>query len=490
MADTHALSGLSTDKLTEYVRLKEALMGIERKDECRENFLSFVKNVWPDFIMGKHHQIYAEKLQQIADGTLKRLIVNMPPRHTKSEFASYLFPSFMIGRNPKLKIIQTTHTADLSVRFGRKVRNLVDTREYNSIFPEVLMRSDSKASGRWDTDKGGEYYAAGIGGAISGRGANLLIIDDPHSEQHAMSSTALDAAYEWYISGPRQRLQPGGSIVVVMTRWGSRDLTSRLLKDQRNDKADQWDVVEFPAIFPETNNPLWPEYWEIDELEKVKASLTAAAWSAQWMQNPSAEESAILKRDYWRIWEREKPPECDYILQSYDTAFSKKAKADYSACTTWGIFNHPDEGQGIILLDSWKDRLDFPELKKRAYDDFKHWEPDMILIEAKASGTPLTHELRKIGLPVANFTPSRGNDKMTRAHAAAAVFESGLVWAPEARFAEELIEECAAFPGGESDDLVDSTTQAILRFRQGGFIRPESDYEIGDAPWREARSYY
>lgn len=341
MADTHALSGLSTDKLTEYVRLKEALMGIERKDECRENFLSFVKNVWPDFIMGKHHQIYAEKLQQIADGTLKRLIVNMPPRHTKSEFASYLFPSFMIGRNPKLKIIQTTHTADLSVRFGRKVRNLVDTREYNSIFPEVLMRSDSKASGRWDTDKGGEYYAAGIGGAISGRGADLLIIDDPHSEQHAMSSTALDAAYEWYISGPRQRLQPGGSIVVVMTRWGSRDLTSRLLKDQRNDKADQWDVVEFPAIFPETNNPLWPEYWEIDELEKVKASLTAAAWSAQWMQNPSAEESAVLKRDYWRIWEKDDPPECDYILQSYDTAFSKNPKLTTA---------HVRHGESLLIL--------------------------------------------------------------------------------------------------------------------------------------------
>jgi len=263
------LSGLSPDKLTEYVRLKEALVQLENKDQCREDFMSFVKTVWPDFVMGKHHQIYAEKLQRIADGSLRRLIVNMPPRHTKSEFASYLFPAFMIGRNPKLKIIQTTHTADLSVRFGRKVRNLVDTSEYRAIFPEVHMRSDSKASGRWDTDAGGEYYAAGIGGAISGRGANLLIIDDPHSEQDAMSATALDAAYEWYISGPRQRLQPGGAIVLVMTRWGNRDLTSRLLKDQSNEKADQWEVVEFPAIFPETNNPLWPEFWNLEELEKV-----------------------------------------------------------------------------------------------------------------------------------------------------------------------------------------------------------------------------
>jgi predicted phage terminase large subunit-like protein len=352
------------------------------------------------------------------------------------------------------------------------------------------MRSDSKASGRWDTDAGGEYYAAGIGGAISGRGANLLIIDDPHSEQDAMSATALDAAYDWYISGPRQRLQPGGAIVLVMTRWGNRDLTSRLLKDQSNEKADQWEVVEFPAIFPETNNPLWPEFWNLEELEKVKASLTVSAWSAQWMQNPSAEESAILKREYWRIWEKKKPPECNYILQSYDTAFSKKAKADYSACTTWGVFTDQDEGQGIILLDSWKERLDFPELKKRAYDEYNYWNPDMILIEAKAAGTPLTHELRKIGLPVSNFTPSRGNDKITRAHGAAAVFESGLVWAPEDRFAQELIEECAAFPAGDSDDLVDSATQAILRFRQGGFIRSETDYELESSAWREPRSYY
>jgi predicted phage terminase large subunit-like protein len=490
MAQTDVLSGLSPDKLTEYVRLKEALVQLENKDQCREEFMSFVKTVWPDFVMGKHHQIYAEKLQRIADGSLRRLIVNMPPRHTKSEFASYLFPAFMIGRNPKLKIIQTTHTADLSVRFGRKVRNLVDTSDYRVIFPEVHMRSDSKASGRWDTDAGGEYYAAGIGGAISGRGANLLIIDDPHSEQDAMSATALDAAYEWYISGPRQRLQPGGAIVLVMTRWGNRDLTSRLLKDQSNEKADQWEVVEFPAIFPETNNPLWPEFWNLEELEKVKASLTVSAWSAQWMQNPSAEESAILKREYWRIWEKKKPPECNYILQSYDTAFSKKAKADYSACTTWGVFTDQDEGQGIILLDSWKERLDFPELKKRAYDEYNYWNPDMILIEAKAAGTPLTHELRKIGLPVSNFTPSRGNDKITRAHGAAAVFESGLVWAPEDRFAQELIEECAAFPAGDSDDLVDSATQAILRFRQGGFIRSETDYELESSAWREPRSYY
>ena len=267
-----------------------------------------------------------KKFNLIKEGKLKRLIVNMPPRHTKSEFASFLFPAWMMGHNAKLKIIQTTHTAELSYRFGRKVRNLMDSEDYKNIFTDIKLSQDSKAAGRWETNKGGEYFGAGVGGAITGRGADLLIIDDPHSEQDALSSTAFDNAYEWYTSGPRQRLQPGGAIVIVMTRWSVKDLTGKLVNAQKGVKADQWDIIEFPAIFPETGNPMWPEYWKEDELLSVKASLSEQKWQAQWQQQPTSEEGSIIKRDWWKLYEHDDPPPLQHIIQSYDTAYSKKKK--------------------------------------------------------------------------------------------------------------------------------------------------------------------
>ena len=214
--------------------LKYAIKFDEKKKQnsVQKDFLSFVKHVWPEFIEGKHHKEIADKFNKLALGKIKRLIINMPPRHTKSEFASYLLPSWMVGRKPDLKIIQTTHTTELAIRFGRKAKTLIDSPEYQSVF-KTRLREDSQAAGKWETEQGGEYYAAGVGSAITGRGADLLIIDDPHSEQDALNAQALERAYEWYTSGPRQRLQPGGAIVVVMTRWNMKDLTGMLLKNQK-----------------------------------------------------------------------------------------------------------------------------------------------------------------------------------------------------------------------------------------------------------------
>ena len=454
--------------------------------------MEFVKHVWPDFIEGAHHRRVAEEYEKLAGSHGARVIINMPPRHTKSEFASYMLPAWLIGKNPKLKIIQTTHTAELAVRFGRKVRNLMETKEYKEVFPDVELSVDSKAAGRWDTGHGGEYYAAGVGGAITGRGADLLIIDDPHSEQDALSETALEHAYEWYTSGPRQRLQPGGSIVIVMTRWSLKDLTGKLIKAQSSDiMADQWELVEFPAILP-SGNVLWPEFWNKDELLRVKASLSLSKWNAQWQQNPTAEEGAIIKKEWWNKWEKDTTPVVSYIMQSYDTAFSKKETADYSAITTWGIFS-PVEGEAdnIILMDAQRGRWDFPELKAKALKEYKYWEPDMVLIEAKATGTPLTDELRAMGIPVVNYTPSKGRDKHTRMHMVAPIFESGKVWAPEKKFSEEVIDECAAFPNGDYDDYCDSMSMALIRYRKGGFVRLDSDEEDEDPVYKPAsRTYY
>ena len=460
----------------------------DKKELAQNDFLSFVKTIWPEFIEGAHHKTIADKFNKLASGEIKRLIVNMPPRHTKSEFASTLLPAWMIGRTPNLKIIQTTHTGELAVRFGRKAKTLIDSPEYQQIF-KTRLREDSQAAGRWETAQGGEYFAAGVGGAITGRGADLLIIDDPHSEQDAMNLSALERAYEWYTSGPRQRLQPGGKIVCVMTRWNTKDLTGMLMQAQKEAKADKWELIEFPAIMP-SGKPVWPEYWKLDELETVKASLSLGKWNAQWMQNPTSEEGAILKREWWQIWEKDWIPALKHVIQSYDTAFSKKENADYSAITTWGVFYLNDDAPAsLILLDAKKGRYDFPELKQIAFEQWKYWDPDTVIIEAKASGQPLTDELRKMGIPVVNFSPSKGNDKHTRVNSVAPLFESGMIWAPEQEFAEEVIEECAAFPFGEHDDLVDSTTQAIMRFRQGGFVLHPDDEKDEVLPQRK-RNYY
>jgi len=468
----------SDEVLREILALEQARNVLEIRERARDDFMVFVKHVYDGFIEGSHHKQVAKQFEKLSVNRGSRIIVNMPPRHTKSEFASYLLPAWLIGKNPALKIIQTTHTAELAVRFGRKVRNLMETEIYRQIFPDVDLKADSKAAGRWETGQGGEYYAAGVGGAITGRGADLLIIDDPHSEQDALSETAMENAYEWYTSGPRQRLQPGGSIVVVMTRWSLKDLTGKLIRAQASDvMSDQWDIVEFPAILP-SGNLLWPEFWKKDELLRVKASLSLSKWNAQWQQNPVAEEGAIIKKEWWNKWEKESIPPVSYIMQSYDTAFSKKETADYSAITTWGVFQ-PSEGgpDNLILMDAKRGRWDFPELKETALEEYNYWEPDMVLIEAKATGTPLTDELRRIGIPVVNYTPSRGNDKHTRMHLVAPMFESGRVWAPDKRFSEDVIDECAAFPNGDHDDFCDSMTMALIRYRKGCFVSLDTDEE-------------
>ena len=478
--DSIDINKLPSDVRKQFLQLRVMYAEKKIQNKAKEDFLSFVKCVWPEFIEGAHHRHIAKKFNDLETGKITRLIVNMPPRHTKSEFASYLLPAWMVGRNPKLKIIQATHTGELAIRFGRKAKNLIDSEEYGKIF-KTRLQEDSQAAGRWETAQGGEYFAAGVGGAITGRGADLLIIDDPHSEQDALSPTAMENAYEWYTSGPRQRLQPGGKIILVMTRWSKKDLTGILLKNQKEIKGDQWEVVEFPAIMDHgtKKESVWPEYWKIDELEKVQATLPVGKWNAQWMQNPTSEEGAIIKREWWRKWEHDEPPNLHYVIQSYDTAYLKKETADFSAITTWGVF-YPNEDSpaNLILVDAIKGRYEFPELRRIALDQYKYWNPESVIIEAKAAGLPLTYELRQMDIPVQNFTPSKGNDKHVRVNTCAPLFESGMIWAPDQKFAEVVIEECAAFPHGDHDDLVDSTTQAVMRFRQGGFLRHPEDYVL------------
>lgn len=775
------------EKLLEQVsQYKDAV----KREKAQKSFMAFVHEMWPGFIHGRHHALMAKKFEEIAEGKLKRLIINMPPRHTKSEFASNMLPAWFLGNHPDKKVIQSSNTADLAVGFGRKVRNLVDSEQYAKIFPNVSLRADSKAAGRWATNHNGDYFAIGVGGTVTGKGADLLIIDDPHSEQEARQaqgdSSVFDSVYEWYTSGPRQRLQPGGAIIIVMcmtgdtsvlmhdgnekllrdirpgdvvatfdkgrlsfskinnwqssgvdsiykirtqsdkilranerhpflvmnegvlewtrlnqlrvgdllvslkdaadnlgqkqspesvahvrqetattaktpmhritqlatmgsgkvlnvvlkgaaellqvapcvptitgkstslknhlkkpentesntgmgsllsstkqwlrsaitfatyassrqlttipaptgmvgsaltiamkpaksedcfamtatllldterrqaflselhrisdftvdpiaaitydgeeevfdvevdrtenfiangvvshnTRWSDKDLTGRVLKSDNTD----WELIELPAIMP-SGNPLWPEFWSLEELLALKQELPPFKWNAQYQQKPTGEEGAIVKRDWWKRWEPDRPPRCEYIIQSWDTAFTKSQRADYSACTTWGVFYRDEDEQdvNIILLDAFKEKMEFPALKSKAKEMYDEWEPDACVIEAKAAGAPLIQELRRMGVYVQDYTPSRGNDKFVRLNSVTDLFSSGKVWAPETRWADEVIEELARFPNAEHDDLVDSSVQALMRFRQGGFLRLDSDEKEDEIGFRRKKSYY
>ena len=482
------------------IRAQELLEELEARkgaERARAHFMDFVKRVWPNFINGAHHIRMAQAFERVANGTCKRLIINMPPRHTKSEFASYLLPAWFLGNFPHKKVIQTSHTAELAVGFGRKVRNLVDQDVYKDIFPSVELQSDSKAAGRWNTSKGGDYFAIGVGGAVTGKGADILIIDDPHSEQEAalaeVNPEIYDKTYEWYTSGPRQRLQPGGAIVIVMTRWSKKDLTGQVLKAAAQRSGEEWEVIEFPAILP-SGKPLWPEFWNIKELTALRTELPNQKWMAQYQQNPTSESAAIVKREWWQTWEHDEPPFCEFVLQSWDTAFEKTTRADYSACTTWGVFYQPDDAgitqANIILLNAFRDRMEFPTLKRKAIEEYKEWEPDSIIIEKKASGAPLIYEMRAMGIPVQEFTPSKGNDKISRLNAVSDIFASGRVWIPGTQWAEEVVDEVASFPGGEHDDYVDSVSMALMRFRKGGYIRTDLDEPEEVKEFRRRREYY
>lgn len=481
--DLETIKKLPIHEQKEILKLLDLYQKAENKEKARKKYLDYVRYIWPDSIIGRHHKELAKIYDGIIRRELKRVIINLPPRHTKSEYASWLFPTFFLGQRPEMKIMQVCNIADLAEGFGRKVRDTIWSEEYQELFPDTSVSRDARAAKRWTTTKGGTYYATGVGGALAGRGADHLTVDDPHTEAEAERAAfdpkCFDATWEWYNVGPRQRLQPNGSIAIVATRWGKKDLPGRAIQQAIDTGSiNEWKIFSFPAIMP-SGKPLWPEYWSEEELLKVKRDIPVSRWNAQYQQNPTAEEGALIKREWWKPWEKSNLPEMEFIVQSWDTAFTKTNHSDYSACTTWGVFKvRTPEGRllpQVMLLDVWQDRVEFPRLKDQARIQFQEWGPDAVVVEGRASGQPLIFELRALGMPISEFMPARGNDKLARVNAISDMFSSGFVWFKPSKMAEHVIEQFASFPYGDHDDLVDSSTQALLRLREGLLVGARHD---------------
>lgn len=465
---------------------------------ARRDFLAFCHRVYPGFKEGPHHRFLKPILHEVQDGTQTRLTVSMPPRFGKSETIAYLFVAWYLGHNPTHHIMMVTHTADLSADFGRKVRNLIESEIYRDVFPDTIVAKDKAAAGNWATTAGGKYLAIGIGASVAGHGAHLLVADDLVSEQAMLANpeAAFATAWTYMQVGPLQRLMPGGRIVMIGTRWGKKDPIGCALQWAQDNKASTpWLEVRFPAIMP-SGKSLWAEQWSVEALLAKKAGMLPQYWAAQYMQEPTSEEGALIKREWWKMWLKEDPPTVEFVIQSWDTAHEAKNSADYSACTTWGVWTTSDGESRIILLDAIKGHWEFPELKLKVLEQWKAWSPEALIVEKKAAGAPLIQELRRMNIVVQETVPSRGskavsNDKRARVNAIAELFSSGMVYAPDKRWAHEVINEVAEFPHGQNDDYVDTVSQAMARYRNGGFIRTPTDYDDNVEEFRaRQRAYY
>jgi predicted phage terminase large subunit-like protein len=502
--------------LESFISLK-GFLAQKVEEQSKDDFLTFVKLVAPsivsEFKMGSHIKVISNKLKELEEGKIKRLMVFLPPRSSKSVLCSKLFPAWYIGRHPEHEILTVSHSDQLSSDFGRSVRDIVSTEEFQKIFRGVQLRSDVRAAGKWKTNQGGMYYAAGVRSQIAGRGAHIAILDDVMSEEDSYSEAGRRHIKEWYPAGLRTRIMPNGAILIINTRYHYDDLCGWLLKQEEN-AGDYdiipWDVVKIPAWLDEEAAELldlpvggsyFPEWkpdsvLRIDEHE-IKASNGSRYWNSLYMQDPTPEEGGLIKKKWIQQWEEEDPPSCQFVIQTYDTAFSTRTTADFSVIQTWGIFYLYDQDDSgyenyvahLILLGNVKGRFEYPELRKLAQKLYAENKPDVCMVEKKASGQSLIQDMRRAGLPVMEYSPDR--DKVSRVYAASPIMEAGRVWIPtNKKWSEDLIEELIRFPNAAHDDQVDAMTMAIHYMKESWHLEHPDDPEWEDEPKQASKTYW
>ncbi len=429
-------------------------------ERARRRLIPFVRRMYPAYREAPHHRLIGEALESVESGDTRRLVITVPPRHGKSTLASEHFPPWFLGRNPNKRIIAASYAAVLAYRFSRRARNLLADPRWPF---DVTTAGDLAQVQSWDlAGYRGGYVAAGVGGGIAGIGADLLLVDDPvRSAADAESATVRDATWNWYTSDAYTRLEPGGAVVLIGTRWNEDDLIGRALAQHE----EGWVHLDLPAIAEEGDllgrspgDALWPERFGADRLAEIKATLGSRAFASLYQQRPSPAEGGLLKREWWRYWTHAEMPWFDWKLQTWDTAFKTGQQNDWSVCQTWGVAN-----RGFYLLDQWRARVEFPVLKRAVVDQYARHRPDEVLIEDAASGQSLIQSLADDTLlPIIPFKPDK--DKVARVNAVTPYVEAGRAFLPaDAPWLDEFVEEMAAFPTGAHDDQVDPMAMAIAR---------------------------
>lgn len=481
------LASMSREDQIATLALLEAAEGRTSRNAAQEDFGTFCERVMPGFQRPLHIQIIIDALERVERGELKRLILALPPRHGKSETTSKLFLAWYMGRNANREVAFATYNQEYANQRGRAVRDLMASSEYQEIFPDAAVKMHTSAAQRFETANKNQFFAVGVGGPLTGRGAHLAVIDDPiKNREEADSPNERARLIAWYQSAFRTRLYPGGAIILIATRWHLADLTGYVLSENEH---ENWEVLEFPAILDEPasqllgrpiGTALWPERYNLDELHQIRTSVGTREWTALYQQKPVPNGGGVIERDWLRWWGSDKPPECSTIIASWDTAYGQTRTSDFSAVTVWGTFQHEDiEGNSVpcaILLGARRGRWKFGDLKAQMIEIDRKFGCDFTLVESKGPGLSTIQELRSLGLPMKEYVP-RGS-KEHRLDAVSPFFEQGRIYIPKGKeWADDYIEQLCNFPASRYDDYVDATSQALRTIRLGGGITTTLDVE-------------
>lgn len=502
---------------------EDRLARIRKEAEyLRGDFKAFVREAWKVVEPGRslqwnwHLDVICDHLILCSQRKVRRLIITVPPRSMKSYLVNVFYPVWVWLNEPWHQFNNYSHSQSLAVRDSLRTRRLILSEWFQARWETVFtLARDQQEKANYQNTAGGHRMAFGILSNITGAGGDTQIIDDPHDARSAQSDAERESALSVIDDTLPSRFNDykTGVWIVVMQRLHEADAAGHLIKKWGKNCVHLCFPMEFEPAHPhvseidkrvETGALLWQERWGPVEVAELKHDHTAYAYSGQYQQRPTPDGAGILPRVCWREWTAPELPDCEYVVQLWDTAYEKKEEADYSAMTTWGVFRHPTESRYcVILLSRIRERLSFPELRQRAKQAFEEFDPDRVLIEPKATGKSLIQELRRFGVPAAEWKPERSKatgrevDKTARTHAASIVLHDGCVFyrpknsrGDTLQWPLDVIEECAAYPRGEHDDLVDTCTMAWLWLRRSWRIELKDDPEDDDPEPKEVKPIY